>query len=603
VPHRGGLLLEPGLSTVHRHRGGGRTFTHRHADFGAVHAVRGAADVPYLARVSPHGQGSFSLLEKLLTFWPSKLLILALLGFAATDFIITITLSAADASAHLIENPFFPKSLDSPVVLTLIFIGVLGAVFLKGFKEAVNIAVVLVIGYVGLSALVVGRGVLELIHHPEVLTQWQTLLENRHSSAFGLALAGLLVFPKLALGLSGFETGVVLMPQIRGKASDDAKMPEGRIQNTRKLLTSAALIMCLLLILSSVVCTLLIPLELFKPGGPADGRALAYLAHQYLGNGLGTAYDFFTILILWFAGASAMAGLLNIVPRYLPRYGMAPDWTRATRPLVLVFIFICAVVTLAFKADVTAQGSAYATGVVVLMASGAFAVMLQVRKKKVLAQTLFFGLVFAIFAYVLITLVLDDATGLHLALVFIGIIVAISLVSRVLRSTELRVEDVQLDESARILLTGALRSGASLQVIAHRRNSGTLEEYQDKLRRIVDDTFLDLDKPSVFLELRVADASEFSDVLEVTGIQVGPHTVLRGECSSVANGLAAFLLYVRDRGGQVPHIYFGWTEGNPVLFLLRFFLFGEGDVAPLTRAILQRVERDATRRPKVHVGG
>jgi len=125
----------------------------------------------YLARVSPHGQGSFSLLEKLLTFWPSKLLILALLGFAATDFIITITLSAADASAHLIENPFFPKSLDSPVVLTLIFIGILGGVFLKGFKEAVNIAVVLVFGYVGLSALVVGRGVLELIHHPEVLKQ------------------------------------------------------------------------------------------------------------------------------------------------------------------------------------------------------------------------------------------------------------------------------------------------------------------------------------------------------------------------------------------------------------------------------------------------
>jgi len=393
------------------------------------------------------------------------------------------------------------------------------------------------------------------------------------------------------------------MPQIRGKVGDDPKMPEGRIQNTRKLLTSAAFIMCLLLVLSSVVCTLLIPLELFKPGGPADGRALAYLAHQYLGNGLGTAYDFFTILILWFAGASAMAGLLNIVPRYLPRYGMAPDWTRATRPLVLVFIFICAAVTLAFKADVTAQGSAYATGVVVLMASGAFAVTLQVHKKKALAQTLFFGLVFVIFAYVLITLVLDDATGLRLALIFIGIIVAISLVSRVLRSTELRVEEVQLDESARTLLTDALRSSNFLQIIAHRRNSGTLEEYQDKLRRIHEDTFLDLEKPSIFLELRVADASEFSDVLKVTGTQVGPYTVLRGECSSVANGLAAFLLYVRDRGGQVPHIYFGWTEGNPVLFLLRFFLFGEGDVAPLTRAILQRVERNPARRPKVHVGG
>ena len=109
---------------------------------------------------------------------------------------------------------------------------------------------------------------------------------------------------------------------------------EGRIRNTRKLLKAAALIMCVLLISSSIVTTLLIPPEEFSPetdgheAGEANGRALAYLAHTYLGDVFGTIYDLSTISILWFAGSSALAGLLNIIPRYLPRYGMAPDWAQ-----------------------------------------------------------------------------------------------------------------------------------------------------------------------------------------------------------------------------------------------------------------------------------
>jgi hypothetical protein len=291
-----------------------------------------------VAAESPHGQGSIAMLERLLSFWKGKLFVLSLLGFVATSWVITITVSASDATAHVVENPFWPEALrNQRVLITLVLLAVLGGIFLKGFREAIGIAVAVVGAYLLVNIVVVAAGFYEIATQPQVLADWQSALFREHGSTLGMIGVALLVFPRLALGLSGFETGVSMMPLVRGDADDDPARPEGRVRNTRKMLMAAALIMCFYLLTTSIVTTLLIPQSEFGPDGEAQGRALAYLAHEQFGNVFGTIYDISTITILWFAGASAMAGLLNVVPRYLPRYGMSPEWGRAVRPLVLVY--------------------------------------------------------------------------------------------------------------------------------------------------------------------------------------------------------------------------------------------------------------------------
>jgi hypothetical protein len=554
-----------------------------------------------VAAESPHGEGSIAMLERLLPWWRGKLFVLVLLGFVATDFIITITLSAADATAHVLENPLVPGFLDGhQVAVTLLLIALLGAVFLKGFTEAIGIAVGLVAVYLALNFVVVTVALQHLVANPDLVVNWQHLLTTSYSSPLVMVALALIVFPKLALGLSGFETGVAVMPLVRGDPDDPPERPRGRIRNTRKLLTTAALIMSGFLITSSFATTVLIPHQQFEEGGQASGRALAYLAHQYLGNGFGTAYDLSTISILWFAGASAMAGLLNIVPRYLPRYGMAPEWTRAVRPLALSFTAVACAITIIFRADVEAQAGAYATGVLVLMSSAAVAVTLSVRRRGRRSTVMAFGLITLVFAYTTIANIFERPEGIKIASFFIAAIVITSLISRVTRATELRVTEVKLDETAQHFIEEAAAE-SELRIIANEPHARDLLEYLEKEHEERIRNQIPADDPVLFLEVTVADPSEFESQLQVTGEERHGYRILRMESSAVPNAIAAVLLHVRDRTGKRPHIYFDWTEGNPAAHLLRYLIFGSGEVAPVTREVLRTAEPDLQQRPFIHV--
>ena len=550
-----------------------------------------------VAAESPHGQGSIAMLETLLSRWKGKLFVLVLLGFVATDFVITITLSAADATAHIIENPFFQQHfhfLDHPVGLTIALLVVLGALFLRGFKEVIGIAVVLVGIYLLFNLVVVVVGFYELATHANHFPEWKNaLLTHPRVRGNPMLILGIsfLLFPKLALGLSGFETGVAVMPLVRGPH---------RIRNTRLLLITAASIMTVMLISSSLITTMLIPAAEFAEGGKANGRALAYLAHMYLGDWFGTAYDLSTIAILWFAGASAMAGLLNIVPRYLPRYGMAPAWARANRPLTIVFTVIAIAVTIIFKADVDAQGGAYATGVLVLMSSAAVAVTISSWRAGEKMRWAFL-LISVVFAYTTIQNVHERPEGIKIASFFIAAIILTSLISRVVRTTELRVEKIELDDAAQQFIKEV--SGRTIRIVANRRDKGDTDEYLFKEREKRADNHIPTSDPVLFFEVAPGDASEFSGILKVSGVDVGGFRVLRTQSPAVPNAIAAFMLFLRDTTGKRPHVYFGWSEGNPLSYMLRYIAFGEGDTAPVTHEVLRQAEEDPELRPSVHVGG
>lgn len=558
-----------------------------------------------VAQESPHGQGSIAMLEHLLPFWRGKMFVLVLLGFVATSWIITITLSAADASVHLIENPLLPRFLDGQAVLiTLVLLIILGGVFLLGFTEAVAVAIPLVAVFLALNAVVIGVGIADVVAHPAVVGNWTDALA-RASGGGPLSILGtaVLAFPLLVLGLSGFETGVSMMPLVASDGRSPEERLASRIRNTRKLLTTAAVIMSAYLIGSSLVTTLLIPSQDFQPDGPANGRALAYLAHERFGPVFGSVYDISSVLILWFAGASAMAGLINIVPRYLPSYGMAPDWARHIRPVVLVYTAISIVITLAFRADVNAQAGAYATGILAMMVSGAIAVTISAVRRRQRGAGIAFSILSLILLYALGANIVEKPDGLSISAMFVGGIIVISLISRVSRTTELRAECIRFDDEARRFIVESLDYDDRLDIIANRPQTQDDDEYTAKELAQRESNPVPGGADVLFLEIEIADPSDFSGTLEVHGIEVaGQHRVLRASSPAAPNAIAAILFALRDATGVIPQAHFEWSEGNPLAHLMQYLLLGRGDTPPVVREIIRQNEPDPALRPRIHVG-
>jgi hypothetical protein len=611
----------------------------------------------YVAGRSFQGLGSIGMLAKLLSGWPGKIMVLVLLGFAATGFVITKTLSAADAAVHLVENPNWPwrpepgeHDTGQLIAVTMILLTLLGAVFLRGFREVIGLAVLIVAVYLTLNLIIIGSGLVYLAEHPELWRLWVDRLQTGEwylpenplgslGTSWGAMLAvSLVLFPKLALGLSGFETGVAVAAHVRGHPGDDPKRPAGRIANTRKLLLTAAGIMSFYLLGSSlVVSTLIEPGQITPvtsegrlptdargepirevekwPKTPAAGRALAYIAHaegpglhdvcSLFGPTFGTIYDISTIVILWFAGASAMVGLLNLVPQYLPRYGMAPEWTRAVRPLVLLFTAVNLLVTWIFEANVDAQGGAYATGVLVLITSACVATVIDIWQNRTgrwyRRLSWPFALITAVFIYTTVANEIEKGfRGLTISTFFILTILITSFWSRWVRSRELRFAGFRIPDFESRLMWDTIRHLELTVLVPHRPGRRSLANKEAQIRR---EHRIPRDLMMVFVQVELADASDFLNepVMRIRQ-EEGRYVLKITGATSISHTLAALALEMA-KVGRPPEIHFGWTDESLVSGTLGFLLFGEGNVPWMVRDLIRRAEPDESKRPLIIIAG
>jgi hypothetical protein len=620
----------------------------------------------YVAGKSPRGEGSIAMLERLVHGWRGKSLVLLLLGFAATDFVMVKTISVADAAVHVIGNQYEPWQdtlayvadwskeegkgfvgssvaayFNKQLVVTLL-LGVLGFTFWfmlrKGFnRNVIVLAVPLMLVYLLLNAVIIGSGIWHLLRNPEVVHDWFELIlqgdwqieqqERWFIPGAGLladwlliALLCLLFFPRLSLGLSGFELSLILMPQVEGDAKDDPERPLRRIRNTRKVLVTAALIMSIFLFGSVLVTNLLIPLEELGLEGAASNRALAYLAHggrladmneslgPLFGLLFGTIYDVTTILILTLAGTSVMTALATLLPQFLLRFGMTLRWALRWGLLLMLFGLLNLAVTLYFRADVNDQRGAYATAVLVLFTSASSVTVLDQRRRRapeLPGRRLWrwfvsgYGLIALVFAASTVAVIARSPSGLLIGGGFILILFATSVLSRALRVNELRTVGFQFKDEHSCFLWNSLRL-ADFPVLVPHRPGRHQRDFKDK--QIREHHQLSPDADVVFIEMEVADPSDFTQDLLIEVFEEGNRFVIKaGRCVSVSHAIAAIALEM-SRYSKPPGLHFGWPDMDLMTASWSYFAFGEGNVPWKVRELIQLAEPDLDKRPRVIIG-
>lgn len=234
------------------------------------------------------------------------------------------------------------------------------------------------------------------------------------------------------------------------------------------------------------------------------------------------------------------------------------------------------------------------------MTSAAVAVTISAFRGPSWPPRIAYGAIALVFLYTTVVNVFERPDGVRIASFFIGLILVVSFVSRLVRSLELRVERFEIDPEAERIIQDVVARSREPRLVPNRPETCDTIEYDREERDARVDHEIPDDEPIIILEVYVSDPSEFATVVRVRGVEIGDHQVLRLDASAIPNAIAAFLLYLRDRTGKRPHAYFNWTEGNPALHLIRYLLSGEGETAPVTREILRQHEPNPDRRPGIH---